>query len=155
MADYDPTKLKYSTCYYWRAVEVTGTEEESCTIGRATQEDIDHNGDNFASGREEFETFCSETLRDAIINAHYWPAAIEFDSTMSKEELTEAAGIINELVHDEKFCNRFAGKTAYSADMAFTVDNIIVHRKNSNDIPAPVEDNTSDYGDSTKELGDD
>jgi len=155
MVEYDPTKLKYTTCYHWRAVEVTGTEEESCTIGHATQEDIDHNGDNFSNGIVESKTFCSETLRDAIINAHYWPTLIEFDSDMSKEELTEAAGIINELVHDEKFCNRFAGHTAYSADMAFTVDNLVVHRGNSDAIPAPVEDNTSDYGDSTKELGDD
>lgn len=144
-------ELKYATSYYWRAEDETGPEEESCNIWHATQTDIDHDGDNFASRRDEFEIFCSETLRDAIVNAHYWPVGIEFDSGLSEEELVEAAGIINELLHDEKFCGHFPYQEMYGEDKTFTRDDLKVH---VNEIPEPVDDSeieaddVGDYGES-------
>ena len=94
---------KYATLFAWDR-----DEGAKCSVYYAGPEELKRDGDNHVSSNDEFEMFCSETLEEAIKEAHFWAAAITFDPKFTDDEKAEAVRVINKLIHDPKYTSHYA-----------------------------------------------
>lgn len=104
--------LKYVVIYSYNAY----IGYEMCAVLHATEEAIEQDGNNIMGRNETYEVNCFETLEKAIKMAKYWAPSLQFGDDFSEEEYREAARVINDLIHDEKYCGRFLNKEVATKD---------------------------------------
>ena len=115
---------KYAMVYSWHY-----EDGESCAIAHAGELEIEHNGDKWVSTREKYDLQCTETLKEAIMCSKYWAPDILFAEDFTDDECVEAANIINELVHDNGYLNKFE-REGYG-DREFTADDVQIINESS------------------------